>query len=723
MKINYPEYQIQKLENHKKSKENTFKSLLFVAVTSCLIFFVIIVGFLYINGLNGFSKYSELNFKYFFTGNYYDIWQKALPGGLLIVNTMWTSFLAILLALPISVMTALFITRVIPKQFKPLMYSIIVLLAAIPSVIYGSFGLGFIDKIINDITSVQGAIISIVFTLALMIIPTITLITVTSINNVDKKMELSSLALGATRSQTNFKVTLKAITSGILTGTILGVGRALGEASAVSMVANETSTLPTFDLFSHTRLLTTSMLKGWKEVASGTVEESYMFALGMLLITTVLIVFSIMKKLQKKYDNVHISKKQSKIVHEKEELWKKMKSGGLENMSITEQNKYYQFKSRQVHQKIKNQEIYSRTYQYSKTTTNPNVENKKKFKSKKLNIITSVFSMIGILSLVAILIYLLSGGVNYLNWDYLTTQGLYETIDGVPIYGLAIPLFGTLLLILLTLIFALPIGILGGIYFAVYSKEGRLNNTLITGVELLTSVPSLIFGLIGFSLFAPLGRVLNFYPLAGALTLTFIVVPTIIKTTEESIRSVNSSHKQASLALGATKSSTTIRIAFPQALPGIISGVLLAIGRILGESAALVILFGTIGRNDASEWVQKGGTTLATEIYRLTGDWNEIQWGAIKAIGIVIILIILFISTLSHYVGERHWRKVIISGMSLIAIFVSIILGIYSLFLVGFIIFLLILFAEIIINIILFSEKKFKIIIIPISLKNLMDRS
>jgi phosphate transport system permease protein len=145
----------------------------------------------------------------------------------------------------------------------------------------------------------------------------------------------------------------------------------------------------------------------------------------------------------------------------------------------------------------------------------------------------------------------------------------------------------------MTLIFALPLGICGGIYFAEYAKKNKFNNVLITGVELLTAVPSLIFGLLGATIFLPLATKLNLGPLASSLTLTFIVVPTIIKTTEESIRSVDKRIKNGSLALGATKATTATRISVPQALPGILSGVLLSIGRIMGESAALVMIFGT----------------------------------------------------------------------------------------------------------------------------------
>jgi ABC-type phosphate transport system permease subunit len=128
-----------------------------------------------------------------------------------------------------------------------------------------------------------------------MVLPTITLITVSTINSIDKKMEQSSLALGASRAQTSFLVTLKAATPGILVAVILGVGRVMGEATAVSMVSTPSYDGPSFGLFDQIRLLTATMLSGRKEMAPGSLQEAMMISMAMILLISILIIFLAMK--------------------------------------------------------------------------------------------------------------------------------------------------------------------------------------------------------------------------------------------------------------------------------------------------------------------------------------------------------------------------------------------------------------------------------------------
>jgi len=162
-------------------------------------------------------------------------------------------------------------------------------------------------------------------------------------------------------------------------------------------------------------------------------------------------------------------------------------------------------------------------------------------------------------------------------------------------------IFGTILLIALSIILIIPLGIGTGIYFAVFAKKTKFTKILTMGIDVLAGIPSLVFGLIGAAMFLPLASALKFAPLAGALILTLIIIPTVSQTTQEAINSVPKKTTNASLALGSTKTSSAVKIALPQALPQIISGVILAIGRIIGESAAVVMVFGTINRGSSSE--------------------------------------------------------------------------------------------------------------------------
>ncbi len=669
-------------------KENTNKAAMYVMTSFALFFFVFAIIFITYRGINAFGTVGGLNWYYFITGNYYAPDANFYAGGLLMVNSIWSTLLSLVVAIPISVMTALFITRIVPKQFKTILFSLVALLAAVPSVIFGSFGANFTNETVSNISGVTGPLLSIVITLSMMIIPTITLITVSSINSVDVEMEQSSLALGATKEQTTRNVTFKAISSGILTGAILGLGRALGEASAVTMVAGESNWLPSFGLFENIRLITTTMLKGFKE--STPEEQQYRYSLAMLLMIAVLVVFMLMKTITKANDAHHKEKVQAKYASIKRDVNKRVKNGGLESLDSVSQKNWAFFKRTTLKNKERAAK-YKAYASYSKimndTTIAKDTNSYKKRKTWTFRLSTFVFAFLGIGILVAIITYLFAGGLDYLSWDFLTTRGSYEIIPGGPqVNGLAIPLLGTLIIMITTFAFVIPIGIFGGIYFGEYAKEGKVANTFIYGIELLTTIPSLIMGLIGFAIFVPLASAIGFAPLAGGLILTFITLPTVIKTTEESIKAVPIARKNGSLALGSTKSTSVWKIAIPEAMPGIMSGLLLSAGRMLGESAALIIIWGTWTQTDITSWISEGGTTLATEIYRLTGDYQVIPWDAIKAIGVVIMSIIVMLSLIANAVNNRNKAQIYGFSLSTVFIMISIFINIQPLFWIGVVI-------------------------------------
>ncbi|MFA5466245.1 MAG: phosphate ABC transporter permease subunit PstC [Candidatus Izemoplasmatales bacterium] len=216
----------------------------------------------------------------------------------IVINTVYVVSLAAIISSPIAFFSGLFIAKIVPKIFKNLFQTVVELLAAIPSIIYGVFGLGVITKFVVRIASLGGiqtaggiSGMATVLVLAVMIYPTITLMSVTAINTVDHDLEKASLALGATKIQTLFKVTLASAKPGIITGIVLGLGRALGEATAVSMVAGNAGSGPVFDLFKTTRTLTSTMLLGIKETSG--LDYDIRFSVGVVLIF-IIIAFNIL---------------------------------------------------------------------------------------------------------------------------------------------------------------------------------------------------------------------------------------------------------------------------------------------------------------------------------------------------------------------------------------------------------------------------------------------
>ncbi len=229
--------------------------------------------------------------------------------GFIILNTVYISLLSLLISLPIGTMTALFIAKIAPVKLGHVLRTSVELLASIPSIIYGVFGSGVIVVILDKIADILGfnsvgglGTMSTVIILSMMILPTITTVAEVSIRSVSKDIELGSLALGATKTQTNFKVVLTSAKSGIFAGAILGIGRALGEATAVTMVAGGLSSGPSFGLFQKTRTLTSTMLQGVHESVG--LNYDIRFSIGIVLMVTIIIVNLILNAVKKRLGNV-----------------------------------------------------------------------------------------------------------------------------------------------------------------------------------------------------------------------------------------------------------------------------------------------------------------------------------------------------------------------------------------------------------------------------------
>jgi phosphate transport system permease protein len=214
--------------------------------------------------------------------------------GFLIINTLYIAFLTVLLSFPIGVLTALFIAKIAPKPIASAMRTIIELLASIPSIVFGLVGVGLFLPAIYALARSLGfsspggsGVLGTVIVLAIMSIPTITAVSEVSIRQVDESLEHASLALGASNTQTRFKITLLAAKSGIFSGAILAVGRSLGEATAVALVSGNARSGPSFGLFETTATITSTLLQGLKETIG--VDYDIRFSLGILLMIVILL--------------------------------------------------------------------------------------------------------------------------------------------------------------------------------------------------------------------------------------------------------------------------------------------------------------------------------------------------------------------------------------------------------------------------------------------------
>ncbi|MCF7926545.1 MAG: phosphate ABC transporter permease subunit PstC [Candidatus Izimaplasma sp.] len=231
--------------------------------------------------------------------------------GFIIINTLYISFFALLISMPIGVLTALFIAKIAPKKIAEFLRTVVELLAAVPSIVYGLFGSGLILTLVYNLAKIFGvqskggnSVLAVILVLALMILPTITALSEVAIRSVNKDIEHGSLALGATRTQTNFKVVLSSAKSGIFSAAILGLGRALGEATAVSLVAGNARSGPSLAFFEITSTLTSTMLQGLKETIG--IDYDIRFSVGLVLMVVILFSNLTLNFIKKKVGNVDV---------------------------------------------------------------------------------------------------------------------------------------------------------------------------------------------------------------------------------------------------------------------------------------------------------------------------------------------------------------------------------------------------------------------------------
>lgn len=289
--------------------------LLLMVAIFCSLIIVVIVVFIFIKGISPFinnykvqGSFYKVDFIKFIFGSTWFKNPNVYGVGFIIINTLYVVFLSVILAAPVSVLTALFIVKIAPKIIGKIFSNVVEILASIPSIIYGLFGSGYITIFVKKLAKLfkyqsAGGIstLSSVLVLSIMIMPTITMIAQNSIKSVKQEILDGSYALGASKVQTNFKIVLLSAKSGIFSGIILGVGRALGEATAVSMVAGNNGSGPVFNLFNTTRTLTSTMLLGLKETSG--LDYDIRFSVGIILILIILITNILLSYIKDKIGN------------------------------------------------------------------------------------------------------------------------------------------------------------------------------------------------------------------------------------------------------------------------------------------------------------------------------------------------------------------------------------------------------------------------------------
>lgn len=241
-----------------------------------------------------------------------------------------------------------------------------------------------------------------------------------------------------------------------------------------------------------------------------------------------------------------------------------------------------------------------------------------------------------------------------------TSSSLVSMFYKTPGGGIWGSLIATLLLILVSLVLSIPLGIGAAIYLHEYAKATKLTSFMRQSIEMLSGVPSIIFGLMGIAVFFPLTQVFgakSMSILLGGLTLTVMLLPIVIRQTEESLIVVPNGLRHASLSLGATETQTIFKVILPSALPGIISAVLLSVSRVIAESAALIYTMGTAVVDNPK--ILEPATSLAVQIWSvMSGEQPNFELAS--AISIVILVLVLGLNIIVKIVTSRLNRKWVI---------------------------------------------------------------
>ena len=565
----------------------------------------------------------------------------------LITGTILVTLGAMLIATPLGIGSAIFIAELAPPRVKALVKPAIELLAGIPSVVFGFFGLVVLTnwlRVTFDVPTGESWLAGSIL-LGIMALPTIISVAEDAISAVPREFKEGSLAVGATHWQTISRVIIPSALSGITAALILGMGRAIGETMAVMMVTGNAAIIPQpiTNVLSPVRTLTGTLGIEMGEVAVGSEHYHALFGVAVVLLAITLLVnvsaVLIMERLREK--NVAGAGKSRRLLSPAQ--WERAKTvagpllAGLSGVFLL-------LLAGPFPAGVFLLALLG--YRHFAPRISPKVGQRIAFGLLAASIV------IVILFLGIILFDIVANGIPVLSWEFLTEPPRDLGRAG----GIFPAIIGTLYLVSGAILFAVPIGMGAAIYLVEYTRENAMTRIIRSGVDLLNGTPSIVFGLFGFSF---LVLYLNFgiSLLVGQVTLGLMVLPTIIRTTEEALRSVPDSLREGSLALGATKWQTIRSVVLPPAVPGVLTGTILSIGRAAGETAPILFTAVVFSRRFLPSSVFEPVMALPYHLFILSTNVPgavQNQYGT----ALVLLLLVIGIYTVAIVIRTRFAKSV-----------------------------------------------------------------
>lgn len=631
-------------------KESVITKLLLISAVFATIVVFLIIFFLFFQASDFFQEIPL--FEFLFTNDWSPTYEPPGYGAFaIILGSFLVTFGAIVIAIPLGIFCAIFISELAPSRLGKFMKAAVEILSGIPSVVFGFFGLVVLDPWIQTIFEVPtgaswlaGSII-----LAIMALPTIISVSEDAISSVPKEYKEGSLALGSTKWQMIWNVVLPAALSGITAAIILGIGRAIGETMAVMMVTGNVARIPNplFNVFSPIRTITGTIAIEMGEAPAGSNHQLSLFALAIVLFIIVLVVNSIANVIKNRISaKFKADKRKKKVLHESLKRYKKpifylVIFIFMNILFIT----WFGILMDIIIMAI----LLTSLYLIRKISAST---------QQILAYGVIVFSTLIVLIALGIILYdIISKGLPALSIEFLTESPRDLGRDG----GIFPAIVGTLFLVMGTILFAVPIGIAAGIYLAEYAKDNRFTRFIRLGIDNLNGTPSIVFGLFGYTVFVLLwtkfGIVDGRTMLAGQLTMALMILPTIIRTTEEALISVPQSVRDGSLALGSSKWQSISKVALPAAIPGVITGIILGMGRSAGETAPILFTATTFQQRFLPRTPFSPVMALPYHLFVLsTGVPHAVQNAAGTALVLLILVVLLY--SVAIYIRNYYQKKI-----------------------------------------------------------------
>ena len=636
-----------------------------IAAMICVIAVIAIFGFMLVKSLPAFRKIGFFNFVFGdnWSPDRLDKYDDASLSGTygvfkMIIGTLAATVGALVIGGTLGYFTAVFIAFYCPERLKKIFSSTVNLLAGIPSVVYGFFGITFLLPLLANFAPNNGSgLLATSLILGIMIMPTVVSLSKTSLEAVPRAYYEGALALGSTHSQAVFGTVTKAAESGVTASLVLGIGRALGETMAVVMVAGNSVAYPD-SLFNSFRVLTANIVM--EMGYAGEVQQGALVATGVILLVFVLIVNLIFGAISKKTIKSAVNKTGlfSRIFKKDDE-----KSDEKNSVASGVASKITNGVASKITSGVATYEKGSEKNDAKSGVTKRNIVFEKiadffsslKYKMKTASVGAGVSVGAGIfagITLLLIIGFVLVKGAPTLFSNPHLLFGKYEfNSEKITILPSIVT---TLMTVALSLLVAVPIGICTAIFLNEYAKKNNVFIKIIRGaIDLLNGVPSIVYGLFGMITFVALIKGRSTI-MAGSLTVGIMLLPTIVRSTEESLKSVQDSLREGSFALGAGKMRTIFKIVLPSALPGILSAIILSMGRVISESAPFIYTMGSVISAIPAGYFDSNAT-LAVALYRLSGEgWyvNEAY-----ATAVVLIVLVLALNFLAELIAGKLNKK------------------------------------------------------------------